>query len=407
VFDSASAGCLPEFTESDAAAHRLVVLSPSFSILHPWVLLAQSAGCAIIGETDLGAAFWPGRLVAVTGTNGKSTVVALLSRAFRQAGHNATTAGNFGTPLSQRCLEGPTATAIAICEVSSFQAEHLNGFSAEALLWTNFAEDHIDRHGSLRGYFLAKFTLMASCPTRQTYMGSSVSIAAKKMGVPLKKGIKHVATDRARPGPGIFERLPQAGNYALARAYWEAAGMPLTALEEAAASMRALPHRLQHIEDLLGISFYNDSKATNPDAALHALKGFSRPVFWLGGGQPKGIDVKEIAREFAPLVTEARVMGQVATSLKAALQAHKVPTLIVHQMHEATFSAWEAARQFQQKSKVDPAIVLSPGFSSLDQYKNFEARGDAFIEAVFAIKASVELPQNPEEKEPDAAPPTD
>src|SRR5208283_1591993 len=136
-------GC--EFTAERAREHGLVVFSPGFPLLHPWLECARKAGCICMAEIDFASVFWLGRIVAVTGTNGKTTLTEFLAHALGAAGIRARAAGNIGLPLTQLVAEegGGAPQAIAVCEVSSFQAEPLGHFRADASLWTNFAEDHL------------------------------------------------------------------------------------------------------------------------------------------------------------------------------------------------------------------------------------------------------------------------
>ena len=144
----------------DAAAsrrHALVVFSPGFPPSHPWLQLARAAGSVCLGELDFASLFWRGRIVAVTGTNGKTTLAEFLAHALAGIGVEARAAGNIGRAFSQSVADagGGAPAAVAVCEVSSFQAETLQHFHAEATLWTNLAEDHLERHGEMDSYFAA------------------------------------------------------------------------------------------------------------------------------------------------------------------------------------------------------------------------------------------------------------
>src|ERR1043166_3705941 len=147
-----------EFTATAARQHTLVVFSPGFAPNHPWLEIARRAGATCMGELDFASLFWTGRVIAITGTNGKTTLTEFLTHALRSVGCRATATGNVGYSFSRLAAEteggGPEMTAV--CEVSSFQAETLTHFRADASLWTNFAEDHLDRHGTLEAYFPGK-----------------------------------------------------------------------------------------------------------------------------------------------------------------------------------------------------------------------------------------------------------
>ena len=158
VFDETFANVAEcRFTSVEAKTHALVVVSPGFAPGHAWLQAARSAGCEVLAEIDFAALAWPGRIVAVTGTNGKTTITEFLTSALRLAGRDAHAAGNIGMPLSEVAATGMgDESSIAVCEVSSFQAELLRFFEADTTIWSNFSEDHLDRHGTIEDYFRAK-----------------------------------------------------------------------------------------------------------------------------------------------------------------------------------------------------------------------------------------------------------
>ena len=158
-----------EFDLKRARLHRLVVFSPGFPPEHPWLELARTAGCECRGELDFAAPFWRGSVIAVTGTNGKTTLTEFLVHALREIGQVAYATGNVGFSFAQLVAEkkGGTAESIAVCEVSSFQAETMREMRPDATLWTNFAEDHLERHPTLESYFGAKWNLVARTRDRR------------------------------------------------------------------------------------------------------------------------------------------------------------------------------------------------------------------------------------------------
>ncbi|HVT74392.1 MAG TPA: Mur ligase family protein, partial [Lacunisphaera sp.] len=153
VYDEHAAAASSRFTPEHAARHGLVVYSPGFAPRHPWLAIARAAGCRCLGELDFASLFWPGELLAITGTNGKTTLTEFLAHALALAGRPAHVAGNVGYPLSRFVVEQAGRAGIAVCEVSSFQAETLEFLRPSAVLWTNFAEDHLERHAGMDDYF--------------------------------------------------------------------------------------------------------------------------------------------------------------------------------------------------------------------------------------------------------------
>ena len=148
------------FGPEQAALHDLLIYSPGFAQTHPWMLVARRAGLQCLTELDFGALLWTGPAIAITGTNGKTTLTEFLSFAFKRAGIDALACGNVGLPFTSLSSTQSNVSFLAVVEVSSFQAEDLRHFTPEAVLWTNFDEDHLDRHGDLESYFRAKYKLI-------------------------------------------------------------------------------------------------------------------------------------------------------------------------------------------------------------------------------------------------------
>ena len=273
-----------EFTPMAAKAHALAVYGPGFPPTHPWFERARTAGTNCISELDLAALCWRGRLVAITGTNGKTTLGSLLTHALHSVAREAYATGSTAQPFSRLVAEkrGGAKDAVALCEVSSFQAEALQHFRAEATLWTNFAEDHLDRHASLEVYFSAKWNLVAHTAPGGFLAGTSVQRYAQKFDRPLALA-SAVATEGQPADPRlartVFADYPQRENFLLAAAWWRAQGLDEAALVVAARSFRLARHRLTRVIEHDGVAFWNDSKATNFHAVEAALAGFTAPWF--------------------------------------------------------------------------------------------------------------------------------
>ena len=173
-----------EFTAKAAAGHGLAVFSPGFAPEHAWLARALAAGVECLAELDFAALCWSGRVVAITGTNGKTTLTEFLTHALRSTGRAAFATGNIGHPFSQLVADaaGGTRDTFAVCEVSSFQAEPLRHFQAEATLWTNLAEDHLERHHGMGAYFDAKLRLVHCTPSGRFWVGTSVAAWATRLG---------------------------------------------------------------------------------------------------------------------------------------------------------------------------------------------------------------------------------
>ncbi len=384
VFDQqAGLGVAQAYTRSDAAHYRLVVFSPGFVPDHPWLETARAAGSLCLGELDLAALFWRGRLVAVTGTNGKTTLTEFLTHALTAGGVDAYAVGNVGFPFSRLLTFKLDAAvdATAVCEVSSFQAETLQHFTPDATLWTNFAEDHLERHPDLAAYFAAKWNLVARTRAGGLFAGTSVQRQARAFGreLPPESG---VASEGAAPDPRlegtVFERYPQRENFLLAQAWWRHAGRPESELYDAARTFALGRHRMTRIGDFHGVSFWNDSKATNFHAVEAALAAFSEPVHLIAGGKAKGGDLAAFVARIAPRTRHAWLIGDTRAVLAACCEAHGIPHTVCATLDEAVRGAYAAARPGDH-------ILLSPAFASFDMFRSYADRGNQFERLVSSL----------------------
>lgn len=356
--------------------HALVIFSPGFPPEHPWLSAARAAGAICLGELDFASLFWRGRVVAVTGTNGKTTLTEFLTHALRSLGRDARAAGNIGYPLARlvAATGGGRADLTAVCEVSSFQAETLQHFRAGGLLWTNFAEDHLERHRRMESYFAAKWNLVVRTPPGSILIGSSVARFAQKYGhmVPAEAGVvsEEDAADPHLAGTP-FASGPQRENYLLAAAWWGREQLPPEALVAAAHSFRLGPHRLARVGQHDGVVYWNDSKATNFHAVEGALGSFSRPVLLIAGGKGKGGDIGGFVHRIAPRVKIAFLIGETRDSLAAACAAEGVS-------HILCTSLAETVERAAAHAVPGDDVLLSPGFASFDMFRNYEDRGEQF-----------------------------
>ena len=370
-----------EFTDAAAALHRLAVYSPGFFPGHPWLAKARAAGCCCLGEIDFASLLWRGRLIAVTGTNGKTTLTEFLCHALTSTGRRAVAAGNVGRSFSGLAAAegGGLHETIAVCEVSSFQAETLLHFRAEAALWTNFAEDHLERHADMEAYFAAKAVLANR--SDRVFAGSSVRAFAESLARrPPSRGGPHpaiffdsegdptadaiwVRTEGLPGDPGLagtaFSDYPQRENFVLAAAWWRAADLGVPALYAAARSFRVGRHRLARVAELDGVTYWNDSKATNFHAVEGALPRFKSPVLLIAGGRGKGGDLPGFVRRIAPRVRHLYLIGETAA------------------VHAAAGAAQPGDH-----------VLLSPAFASFDMFSSYADRGDQFEQLVRELGAA-------------------
>jgi len=398
VYDEASGAT---FGETQCAEHALVVFSPGFAPDHPWLQLARAHGLCCLGELDFSALFWReqfkpsrlhGELIAITGTNGKTTLTEFLTHALCVNGEQAHAVGNIGKPLAQLVLENTIRRIkghrdrrqIVVCEVSSFQAETLQYFSADALLWTNFSEDHLDRHGSLENYFAAKARLLVATPADFTFTGACVARAARDFGhaFPAYAALRCESPflDEELEGTD-FASAPQRDNFHLALAWWRHTRRNHEQLHRAAQTFTVGRHRLTLLVEIGGVSYWDDSKATNFNAVEGALAYFAETktlVNLILGGRSKGGDLRGFVRRIAPRVARVFLIGETASEL-AQLCAE------VGLEHAQCGSLETAVQIAHVKAQPGEAILLSPGFASFDNFRDYRERGERFEAAVRAL----------------------
>ena len=322
-------------------------------------------------------------MIGITGTNGKTTLTALLCEALQSNGIHAVTAGNIGIPLSDFILSDANREDVyAVCEISSFQAELSRGLQLDGLIWTNFAEDHLNRYAAMDDYFSAKAELLKRRrPGAPAFLGSSVrAFDASVCGestvfVVEEKQSPKLVEVLARESP--FRTNPQSINLALAAALWQALGLPVHRLLASANTFQLAAHRLSPVAERGGVVFWDDSKATNFHAALAALDAMEGRVYWIAGGSSKGGDLESFVQAAATRVEGAFLYGAVAEQMAA----HFARTEARFEVHEAFSEAVDAATRAALAAA--PSIVLlSPGFAGFDQFSGYEARGETFLRIV-------------------------
>lgn len=384
VYDEFNAD-FPDFSEEAATRHELIVVSPGFCREHPWMKRGRLHGCEIIGELDLASLLWKGKVVAVTGTNGKSTLVEFIAHSLRYAGFDARAVGNIGIPFAQSLTKWNRAEAWAVVEVSSFQAETMRYFRADTVLWSNFSEDHLDRHGSMRSYFEAKANLLSVGRPRLSLLGKDVAPCFRRFGHALPPEAQ-VLSGPILNGPegSIFNLLPQRENFQLVAALFRFWGFDPGILLDTVTSFEQSPHRLRRVSRIKGVEFWNDSKATNFSAAEAALKHFDRKVIWLGGGKAKGGRIGSFVRRISPCVKKAFLTGDTAEQLGGALDETGVSWERFDSLEGSVRAAFDQAG-------ADDIVLLSPGFASQKPFKSFSERGRFFERVLSDLEFNLQL----------------
>lgn len=378
-----------DLAESDG---DLVVVSPGVPPDAPIVAAAAAAGIELIGEIELAFRLAPGRdFLAVTGTNGKTTTTTLLAAMLGEAGVPSVAAGNIGLPLIDAIASVPEGGAIAV-EVSSFQLATIESFRPRVAVLLNIAEDHTDWHGTRRDYVTAKARVVENQLDEDVFVFNAedekardIAARAPARTVPFS-ALEPIAAGMAVSGGRITwmgrevmraDDVPLAGRAGLEDGLAAAAaalsfGLDVAPVVRAIRGFRALPHRLEVVAEAEGITYIDDSKATNPHATLSAVGGLSDVVL-IAGGRAKGIDLSSL-RSTVPPVIAVVALGESTPEIIAVFD-DLVPVVAATDMTDAVDKA-------RGLSVVGGSVLLSPGCASLDMYENYAQRGEHFASAV-------------------------
>jgi UDP-N-acetylmuramoylalanine--D-glutamate ligase len=376
---------------------RTVVKSPGVPAEAPVIAAARERGIDVLGELELSWRLVPNRFVAVTGTNGKTTTSEMIGHLYRSAGEPVAVAGNVGRPLAALAGEVPEEATV-VCECSSFQLEDTVAFAPECAVFLNLAPDHLDRHAGLEEYLGAKLQAFGRQANEDfaVFNGDDPALAGRDLGgcarrvrfcrgaspdceVSVSAGtIFHEGEPLLRvselqvPGDHNVENAMAAAAAALAM------GLTREAVREGLRSFPGVPHRLEQVAEIGGVSFVNDSKATNVGAATVGLRAFEGGVHAILGGSPKGEDFGPLAVPVAERCRAVYLIGEAAGEIEAALAPAAEADVELNRSGTLE-AAVEAAAAAAQPGEV---VLLSPACASFDAFRDFEQRGERFREIV-------------------------
>jgi len=376
-----------------------VVVSPGVPADRPLLDAARRRDVPVVAEVELGFLFAEGPVIGITGSNGKSTTTALTGELLKAAGFDVEVCGNIGVPLSAR-VEGP-AGRIFVTELSSFQLETIDTFRPQAAALLNLAADHLDRHRNVEVYFGAKRALFKNQEAEDIAVLNAdqddvvaVEVTARRRLFSRQQSVEDgcyldgdrvVEIDPARGSRPLFHRdeIPLAGLHNLENAMAaallsRAMGADPESFPAALAHFRGLPHRLQKVAERQGISWYDDSKATNFAATQKSLEGFADgSVHLILGGRNKGGDPMDIAEIVSRKARCLYLVGEAAGEIWSALG-----NMVRCEMSGTIAAAIDAAGGSAAGGEI---VLLSPGCASFDQYDSFGERGDHFQHLVRAF----------------------
>ncbi|MBW2039314.1 MAG: UDP-N-acetylmuramoyl-L-alanine--D-glutamate ligase [Deltaproteobacteria bacterium] len=378
----------------------LIILSPGVDPSIPPLEGARLKGIPIVSEIELASWYLRPPLIAVTGTNGKSTTTSLIGHILSHWGKKVFVGGNIGTPLSEYLLQRGEADYI-VAEISSFQLEAICSFRPWIALLLNLGEDHLDRHPTFSSYAEAKRKIFLNQGPGDWAVVNNDDAAVRILMPQISAQLLPFGI-RGAGGKGVWleaegvliykgerdeerfslERLKIMGmhnveNIMAAIGAVKICGVPREAIQESLESFAGLEHRLELVGEWRGVSFYNDSKATNVTSTLRALMSFERPIILLAGGRDKGGDYSPLRGAIKERVKALILMGEAKERMEKALGG-LVPTYLAKEMEEGVGLACEMTRE-------GDVVLLSPACSSFDMFQDYRERGRTFKEIVLGL----------------------
>ena len=371
-----------------------LLLSPGISLREPIATRARERGIEVLGDIELFARAASAPVVAVTGTNGKSTVTTLVAQMAAADGRRVLAGGNLGEPALD-LLEQP-APDLYVLELSSFQLETTHKLQLLGGVVLNVSADHMDRYDSLASYAAAKARLLRHAATAVLNLDDPLVAAMRRAGQPTltyslsSRRADFTLLDTVR-GPALARRgeallpvsrlkitgLHNAANALAALALGESAGLSRAGMLSALENFEGLPHRSQWVAEVQGVAYVNDSKGTNVGATLAAAQGSRTPLVLIAGGDGKQQDFAPLAQGLRGRVHDAVLIGRDAPAIEAALAG-------VCRTHRAA-SLPEAVRKASQVANPGDTVLLSPACASLDMFRDYAQRGEVFAQAVRAL----------------------
>ncbi|GJM06496.1 MAG: UDP-N-acetylmuramoylalanine--D-glutamate ligase [marine bacterium B5-7] len=371
-----------EFTAELIAQAKQLLLSPG---VDPHQTLLNSCGATIIGDIELFAQHVNKPVVAITGSNGKSTVTTLMGEVLRDAGMNVAIGGNLGTPALDLLKQNAD---IYVLELSSYQLETTYSLQPKVACCLNITPDHLDRHGSFENYINAKHRIFQGAAWQVTNADDENIQASGAKVLSFQQHINNMQATFTFDADYIYQAnqiilntkdlrilgLHNAANVCAVLCMAEALALPLASTLATITAFPGLPHRCEWAGEVNGVRWINDSKGTNIGAAVAAIQSFAaqqpQKLIWLAGGQAKGQDFSEISDILSQFVSDAIVYGEDADKIAAVVQ---LPV----QLHRVE-NLEQAIQKAQALATPGQTVLFSPACASFDAFPNFEVRGDAF-----------------------------
>ncbi len=394
---------LGEMTERDMESIALAVLSPGVPLELPLVAAMRAKNIPIAGEIELAYHYAKGRLAAITGTNGKTTTTALTGEILANYYKDVKVVGNIGIPYTSVAAE-TTDDTVTVAEISSFQLETTDCFAPEVSAILNITPDHLNRHHTMERYTQTKLGITKSQGEQDVCVLNYEDEALRAFGGQANVQVLYFSSKRPlahglylkdreifyADGSGTEEKVIHVDeinilglhNYENAMAATGIAlcmGVPMEKIVEALKHFQAVEHRIEYVTEIDGVKYYNDSKGTNPDAAIKGIQAMTRPTYLIGGGYDKESLYDEWIESFDGKVKKLVLIGQTKEKIAACARAHGFYDVILCE------TLAEAIDVCHKNAKRGEAVLLSPACASWGMFKNYEERGRMFKEYVRAL----------------------
>lgn len=394
---------LGELSEEALGSSQLMVISPGIPVDAPFTDTVRAAGIPIWSEIELAYHYGKGKIAAITGTNGKTTTTALVGDIVKAYNEKTIVVGNIGIPYTELCDTTDDESA-TVAEISSFQLETVIDFHPNVSAVLNLTPDHLNRHYTFENYGNVKFSITKNQTMDDVCVLNYDDVHTREMGT--KAGCRVVYFSRLeKPANGVYVedgdivleddgkkidvlalndlKLLGAHNVenvlaAVGISYYM--GVPVDIIRDTATSFKAVEHRIEYVETIDGVAYYNDSKGTNPDAAIKGIQAMIAPTFLIGGGYDKGSEYDEWIEAFDGKVKSLVLIGQTAGKIAECARKHGFDNIVMKDNLE------EAVAYCHENAKDGDAVLLSPACASWGQFDNYEQRGRMFKEYVRNFK---------------------
>lgn len=396
---------LGELGEDALSSSQLMVISPGIPVDAPFTDVVRNAGIPIWSEIELAYHYGKGKIAAITGTNGKTTTTALVGEIVKAYNAKTIVVGNIGIPYTELC-DTTDDDSDTVAEISSFQLETVIDFHPNVSAILNLTPDHLNRHYTFENYGNVKFSITKNQTMDDVTVLNYDDEHTRAMGEKAKDHCHVVYFSRLeKPAGGVYVedgdiiledcdkkinvlaikdlKLMGAHNVenvlaAVGISYYM--GVPVDVIRDVATSFKAVAHRIEYVDTIDGVAYYNDSKGTNPDAAIKGIQAMVAPTFLIGGGYDKGSEYDEWIEAFDGKVKWLVLIGQTAQKIADCAKRHGFNSIIFEE------NLQDAVAYCHENAVDGDAVLLSPACASWGQFDNYEQRGDMFKEYVRSYK---------------------